>query len=763
MIKRVIAILVATMALTCSAQSDGQWKAHPTYLGSGAKNLIDAGNKVYFLNGTSLFQYDKATEKVTALNKENGASDITVTNIYYNYAANYMLVTYNNSNIDIVRADGGVVNLPDIKDVVYNGKKGINDVTFSNGKAYIATQFGYVVIDDKTLQISETYYYNCDIASVAQVGNTLVLSYEDELYFDTRKHHDDFSKFSTTGYMFKATKLFPVSDEKLFIYATNSFSEASCSAETGELGNFKTIVSATANNVQRTPSGLMANFQALGYYYTFDEAGENATKVTATKEFFSSHPAGDGKMWALDALGLHEKGNTSHINPNGVGITKNAFWTAYNPGEGKLYVSRTTDNSVISEYSGAVTEVWTYDGKNWVNETPANAPKDNGNTWLEFEPGTKNSYFYTTRSKYIVHVNNGEIVQQHDANNSLIKSRNALRFDKYGNLWGVQSSSSAAGQSVVVLPKEKLNETPSAGNWIKTDVQATTGSFKRSSMTISKGSDTKVYDDGDSNGTYGKLIIWRNNSDLNNLNTESKFFNRIPDTDGTTMQWQKVLCLASDNTDNVWVGTTSGLFYFNAGEAFNDDFKVKRPKQSSTSMSYLLDGEAVQTITVDSLNRVWVGTATQGVYLLNEDGSETLAQFDTSNSGLPSNNIYSICPIPNRNSVMFVTNNGLAEYFEKPSEESLAEKFTHAFPNPVMPNFTGYVTITGLSDNAIVKITNRQGVVVALLQANGSVAHWDACDETTGERLPTGVYNVYAGSSEDNMSQTAITQVRIIK
>lgn len=765
--KRILLLITVLATIIPISKAEGQWKLHPKFVGTDAQNLIDAGNTVYFQASNSMFYYNKATQEINVLNKDNGASDLVVTGAYYNYDANYMLIAYNNSNIDVVRADGGIINIPDIKDVIYNGKKGINDVTFAGGKAYLATEFGVVVIEDKTMQISQTYYYNTSISSVAQVGDVMVLAHDDEIFYDTRKYHDDLSKFVSTYTSMKNAKFYGIDNQSFFVTSSAGLERCSINLENTESPiTFESVATGAVSYIQHIANGFIANFKTSGFYYTFDNEGKNGVKVSCGQEFFSSYPQGDGTLWAFGNNGLHIKGQNTYFTPNGWGITYNAFYGAYNPGDSKYYLSRTTDNGILNKANSspntATTEIWTYDGIKWRNETPSNKPSDTGNYWLVFEPGQKNSYFYSTRTKYIAHVVDGKVAQTHTTANSPLTFMNALAFDKDGNLWGVQSYREATYPSnyVIVLPNDKLNATPSKENWITPNITGKTKTNKASVLEISKGTDIKVFSIGSFNGP---ILFWDNEGDVNNLNPKTAVYERVNDTDGTSMQWQYVRCLTSDNKGNIWAGTTSGLFYFDPTKAFSDDFKVTRPKQSPTSMAFLLDGEDIQTIAVDSLDQVWVGTKTQGVYVLNEDGSKVLAQYDVTNSSLPSNNIWSICPIPNRNSVMFVTDSGIAEYFNEPQTTKDSNEFAHAFPNPVLPGFTGYVTIANLVNNAFVKITDRRGNVVATLQAHGKTAHWDACDATTGERLATGVYNVYAGENEESLPTEPTTQVRIVK
>lgn len=771
MMKKLTFILIALMAITASAQGTGVWKSHPKYLGSEAQNLVDATNKVYLVSNNHLFAFDKSTGDISPFDKDNGASDLVVKGLYHNSATNYSVVAYNNSNIDVIRPDGKVVNIPDIKDAIYNGLKGINDVTFGNGMIYVATQFGLVIIDDSTLQIRHTYYYNRNINTAAKVGNILFIASDDEIFYDTRANHDNFTQFVSTGFMLRDPHFFTVNDTTFFVRSMEELSVIKIENTDG-INYTNTLVSTgAANNIQRTPTGFIANFKGLNCYYTLDENAENATRVSGGSELYSCSPNGDGTMWAVGNNGLHQKDSTTYYKPNGWGISVNQFYSTYNPGNGNVYVSRTTDNGVLNKANNtpttATTEIWRYDGDNWYNATPARLTNDTGNYWLCFEPGKDNSYFFSGRAKSIVHVVNDTVVQTHNTTNSPITFMNALAFDKDGNLWGVQSFRAVDyggkyNPYVIVLPKDKLNDAPNIENWITPNLTGRTGSNKASTLAISKGTDIKVFSIGSNNGP---IMFWDNEGDINNLNPKNVTYLSLPDADGTTIGWRFVRCLTPDSIGNIWAGTTSGFLYFNPAEAFQPNFKVHRIKikmDPNSETDYFLDGVDVLCIAVDSNNRKWLGTNGQGVYLLSDDGKKIIAQFDATNSSLPSNIIYTICPKPNSNSVIFVTSEGIAEYFYEATNTVDNYDNVQAYPNPLRPDFTGYVTINNLVNNSVLKITDRKGNAVALLQAQGSIAKWDGCNET-GERLATGVYNVYAGPDAEHLSTNAVTQIRIIK
>ncbi len=187
------------------------------------------------------------------------------------------------------------------------------------------------------------------------------------------------------------------------------------------------------------------------------------------------------------------------------------------------------------------------------------------------------------------------------------------------------------------------------------------------------------------------------------------------------------------------------------------------PRNDGTNLAdYLLDGQQVNCIAVDGSNRKWIGTNASGLFLVSADGSQIIKQFNTSNSYLSSNTIYSVCCNPNSNSVYVVTSSGFLEYMSDstPAEDDYSS--VYAYPNPVRPDFTGLITIKGLMDNSLVKIADPSGNVVKQLKSNGGMATWDGCNES-GTRVKTGVYFVLASQGDSDGNQSAVTKIMIIR
>jgi len=178
--------------------------------------------------------------------------------------------------------------------------------------------------------------------------------------------------------------------------------------------------------------------------------------------------------------------------------------------------------------------------------------------------------------------------------------------------------------------------------------------------------------------------------------------------------------------------------------------QVKVPRNDGTNFAdYLLSGVDITCIAIDGGGRKWFGTNGNGVYLISEDNMEQVQHFTNSNSALLSNNIEAITINDKTGEVFFGTDNGLCSYMSDASatNENMTSDNVYAYPNPVEPDYTGLITIVGLSYNADVKIVTANGALVASGTSNGGSFTWDGCD-LNGKRVASGVYMVETATSE---------------
>jgi hypothetical protein len=236
------------------------------------------------------------------------------------------------------------------------------------------------------------------------------------------------------------------------------------------------------------------------------------------------------------------------------------------------------------------------------------------------------------------------------------------------------------------------------------------------------------------------------------------------DQNNNQVTWEYLSHFEEDNEGMIWVGHTSGLFLFDPDEVFKEAPQAIRPfvEKSSEGKGYLCEGYSVSDIGVDRDNNKWIAT-NEGLYFVSPDGGEVYNHFTTENSDIPSNNVYSVECDTVHDRVYIFTDNGFAEYIPHGDAAALDFNNVYAFPNPVEPDFTGMVKIANLMENSFVTITDRLGNVVAQFGPVMGSAFWDTSD-ATGERVPTGVYNIYAAQgAQPVISGTPHATVMIIK
>lgn len=230
--------------------------------------------------------------------------------------------------------------------------------------------------------------------------------------------------------------------------------------------------------------------------------------------------------------------------------------------------------------------------------------------------------------------------------------------------------------------------------------------------------------------------------------------------DGTKVSAGFVRCVAEDKSGNLWIGTDVGPLMLEKkyiGESSSTTIfnQVKVPRNDGTNYAdYLLAGVDITCIAVDGGGRKWFGTNGLGVYLISEDNMEQVQHFTTANSSLISNYILAIAINPISGEVFFGTDKGLCSYMSDAtiSNEEMTTDNVYAYPNPVRPDYTGLITVTGLTYNADVKIVTVNGTLVTEGRSNGGTFTWDGNDQK-GRRVASGVYMVET-ATEDGKSGT---------
>ena len=241
-----------------------------------------------------------------------------------------------------------------------------------------------------------------------------------------------------------------------------------------------------------------------------------------------------------------------------------------------------------------------------------------------------------------------------------------------------------------------------------------------------------------------------------NPSTDELFkYSNWTNQDGITYSLTFVNSVCEDKEKNIWVGTNLGPFMIKSDEVGQEDvtfYQIKVPRNDGTEYAdYLLYGVNISHIAIDGGNRKWFSTNGAGAFLISADNLQQLANFKEENSYLLSNTISSAAINPKTGKVYFLTDKGLCSYqcdATEPSEEMTKDN-VYAYPNPVTSDYTGLITVTGLTYDADVKITASNGALIAQGRSNGGMFTWDGNDRQ-GRRVASGIYFVITATSEGN-------------
>lgn len=232
----------------------------------------------------------------------------------------------------------------------------------------------------------------------------------------------------------------------------------------------------------------------------------------------------------------------------------------------------------------------------------------------------------------------------------------------------------------------------------------------------------------------------------------------IINQDGVKTDIHYIHDIVEDKEHNIWVGTNNGLFVIYESDLANlPDItfnQVKVPRNDGTNYAdYLLSGVDISGIAIDGGNRKWVITNGNGAYLISADNMEQLLHFTTDNSPLLSNSIESIAINGQTGEVFLGTSNGLCSYMGDATDTTMDEADSddiYAYPNPAV-NYSGLITIHGLSYDADVKIVTASGKLIAQGRSNGGTFTWNGRDRQ-GRRVASGVYTALTTTHDGKKS-----------
>ena len=734
----------------------GQWKDYLAY--NQPSDICVAKERVYCVAQGGLFYYNNDDNSINRISKINGLSDNSIKQIKYNKENERLIIAYDNCNIDIL-LDDQITNISDIKRKEINGIKQINNIYFKENLAYISCSFGLVVLDLIRNEVKDTYKIGYS-GNYKEINQTAIIN--------------DLIYVATSEGIYYAEK------ENLFLSDFNQWTQDTSFNNSNFINNnFSSI-----NNLNNTPVAII-NLERDSILIK-----NNTWDVLSEKAF--NNPNVDEKEFGLficDSnviLILDNDFIITQIESDNViscdALSNNIIWAADKKNGMLKYVDGIIDqqidvNSPVSNsiYSLEFDKNQLFICHGGHMNFSVNSLNNEGVSFLSNDDWSNIDFFDLNRARDIVAVAtnsekefyaswyNGISVMQ--GNNHLIKygydntagvldttfySNNRiqisdLKFDNYGNLWGLNS------QVQNPLFVKTKNDT-----WY--------------SFTLNQNIDGLYFDDlviDQMNYKWGViyekgLFVYNDNNTLDNISDDQyKILNTS--VGNGNLPSIKIRTIEMDLDGEIWVGSDVGVCVFYSPELVFSGYNFDAQQiliQEGDYGQYLLSSEKINCIKTDGANRKWVGTESAGLYLLSSDGTEEIHHFTKENSPILSNKIIDLAINDENGEVFIGTDKGVISYRSDATKGETVQNSTFVFPNPVRENYRGNIAINKLIENAYVKITDINGNLVFQTTANGGQANWDG-NNFNNERVGTGIYLVF--STDENGYEEMVSKILFIK
>jgi len=757
----------------------GDWQLHlPT---NHPLSLADADDRVYVATENAFYYLDKAQNTTQVLTRRDGLSDVGVAGAAYDSVTRQTVIAYRNTNLDIILPNGRVRNLSDVLRKSVQGAKVVYRVSMGNKRAYLSTSFGLVVIDLVKLEISDTY------ANIG-AGGTAVAVYD---------------AAEANGFLYVAC-----SEGMLRgAVAANLLDYRAWTRSQPPAGLTYRYVAAYAGQVYAAADGGAVATRGV---YRYAAGAWQLVPNTGTNQFNSLRSSGAGVLIADTLYGVRRIDRNNVVNtvvspPAGQRTVNDAVRSSRDgsyyianyklgllrvrPGSGQAderFVANGPESALafslvadartnkVDVLTGGFSErylpsgyragFYEYANGQWTNFTRTLLPLSQYPNPVNPSRGARS----TDGDLYIAAFGGGLLQWKGPGDFRLFTSSvPGVPLLPYGfatNDRVADVAADAAGNVWVTNPHGAPNRSglfqyaPATDAWTTVPYTPNFENLDRLAIddagliwaTVARKANNPQGIPGQAEG--GVFAI----DPSPNTTNAPRYFSiasGLPDN--------QIYEVVKDRKGYIWAATIKGVAVFNdANGPFvaNTAFTLPYVRRGEGSGFPVLFTEAVRCIAVDGGDRKWMGTD-HGLWLFSPDADEALLHFTKANSPLPSDRIVDVKVNDKTGEVWVATDAGVASYRGSATVTEGEPKCAAVFPNPVRPDFAGTVGITGLANNAVVKITDIAGHLVYATKANGGTVTWDL-NNPTGQRVRSGLYLVL--SSDADGKNTCVSKVAVL-
>lgn len=727
-----------------------KWRGYFSF--NQIKDISTTNTNIIAATENAFFNREISSNNSKTVTTVDGLSGQTISQIHYSAGFKKTILGHTDGLLIVVNDDGSVLNIVDIlnKPSIPSQFKKINHFNEHNGKLYISTDFAISVLNLANNEFGDTYFIgtngaNAAVKQTAILNNTIYAAVKDLgiLKADlTNSNLIDFNQW---------TNVAPGS--WLAIEKLNN--EFACINSSGVLYKMFNDTLTSISTLAQLPEDIRYNDNYLNittnnYIYLFDINFSFLAFITGLPQITNTYSCSivkDNKLYigttenGLISTDVASQTNINFLSPAGpitnkifnVHATSDELWTIYGD-YNATFNPYPLDYKPISKFDK--------DG-NWILYPYDNLFGAKSITRVTSHPDNENQVFFSSYYSGLLQFDNNIPSTIYNASNSSMTTiagqvpddirTTEVAFDNQKNMWVANC-----------LVQNNLHVRRTNGQW-----QA----YNLSCFSIPDAL------------SFSRLIVDKNNTKwmgtnfggLIGFNEQYNKCIRIDENPGEgNLPISTVLAVAVDNNERMWIGTTQGLRVVQNTNQFLTQNQIE-----SSAIIILEEGlaqellfqKSISDIVVDGANNKWIATLGAGAFYINEDGQKTYAIYTKENSPLPSNMVTDIEINKKTGEVFFVTDSGMVSV--QGTATSGAENLENVvvFPNPVRPNFTGQVAVTGLMDKCNVKITDISGNLVHEAVAKGGTVLWD----TTAfgkHKVSSGVYLVLIAAEDGKETQT---------
>lgn len=744
------------------AQTSQLWKGYYSYQETKAVEKDD--QNIYVATDNAVFAYNEYTKETDIFNTVNGLKIDEITTLGYAKDYRKLIVGSSNGKVAIIDlAADKIYHLNDIflKTNIPDNQKKINKIVVHAGFAYLATGYGITAVRLNDNHFGDTYYIAVggemtNIKSIAVYNNQMYTAVENEgikkasLNANLIDYNNwqviDFSNWiELTAF---SNKLIGVKDD----LSLHTISNTNQIDNVGDVwgGFLKFSISGDVLiEITREAARLRATDLSVynDFVYSFDEKGGLSDATFSNGNYYLASNTNGGLK-----VSIENKENIETISPSGplsnnvssavinnkdLWLTFGGYGVAMDP-----YQPNGLTKYGISTYKNMSS--WQH-----ISNQELNGLKSTVN--ISFNPQKPNFAYISTFNDGlgVLDINQKQLTVYDDSNTSVFTPIiptdlriYGVAFDRNGTGWMTNTASDP-----VLISIDKNNQ-----------FNSYTSNVLRSNNPNSDAYLMPVIDKNNTKWFASRL------SGLFAFN-ETKGNKAMKIDTGTTtgaLSDVGVRSIALDYKNELWIGTAKGLRVIRNVDQFLTNSQLNTTNiiiEEEGKAQELFYEQEILNITIDGSNNKWVSIAESGVFLISER-YETLYNFTTSNSPIPSNDVNAVTIDGSTGEVFFVTRKGIVSFKNFATTPLQDLDNIKVYPNPVKPGFTGDVKISGLVSDATVKITDIAGNLVHETKSLGGTVTWNTMS-FSGSRVPSGVYMIFITSQDGTLD--AVKKVMIIR